>query len=362
MSYLAITLYCLNRLSHSMTGSVIRCAMPVVSGPQPWLGRYIVKGLHVRSTGKSTIRGGGLRKAAALAVGLPLLLTSMAMTPATAAPANQDKQAATTSPAAAHFEDGRYIVVLAGAAAAAYEGDVPGLAATKPQKGRKLDSGSPNYKAYDAHLRKQQRDVAAAQGVTPGKQYTAALNGFRAELTARQATALSKDNRVLVVAPDVENAPDYTTTDFLKLTGPDGVWAKQFGGEANAGKGVVVGVIDTGYAPDNPFLQGEPVQPLQGPAQVGVPYRTADGRIAMLKADGTTFEGECQKGEGTGASFDGTLCNSKVIGARYFADSFLQYVAPENRAPEELISPVDVGSHGTHTATTAAGIANVEQL
>ena len=285
----------------------------------------------------------------------------MAITPATAVPANQDRQTATQS-GAPQFNDGRYIVVLAGAAAAAYEGETPGLAATKPQKGRKLDAGSSNYNAYDAHLRKQQRDVAAAQGVTPAKQYTAALNGFSAELTAAQASALSKDNRVLVVAPDVENAPDYTTTDFLKLTGPDGVWAKQFGGEANAGKGVVVGVIDSGYAPDNPFLQGEPVQPLQGQAQVGVPYRTADGKIAMLKADGTTFTGECQKGEGSGAAFDGSLCNSKVIGARYFADSFLQYVAPENRAPQELISPVDVGSHGTHTATTAAGNANVDQV
>ncbi|MDF2051538.1 S8 family serine peptidase, partial [Arthrobacter sp. Cr_A7] len=316
----------------------------------------------MRSTGKSPVRGGGFRKAASLAVGLPLLLTSMAISPATAVPASQDRQSATTQSGAPQFNDGRYIVVLAGAAAAAYEGETPGLGATKPQKGRKLDAGSPNYNAYDAHLRKQQRDVAAAQGVTPARQYTAALNGFSAELTAAQASALSKDNRVLAVAPDVENAPDYTTTDFLKLTGPDGIWAKQFGGEANAGKGVVVGVIDSGYAPDNPFLQGEPVQPLQGQAQVSVPYRTAEGKIAMLKADGTTFTGECQKGEGSGAAFDGSLCNSKVIGARYFADSFRQYVAPENRAPQELISPVDVGSHGTHTATTAAGNANVDQV
>ncbi|HET7782665.1 MAG TPA: S8 family serine peptidase [Arthrobacter sp.] len=316
----------------------------------------------MRSTGKSPIRGGGFRKAAALAVGLPLLLTSMAISPATAAPAGLDQAVAAKETAPAEFKDGRYIVVLAEAAAAAYEGGTPGLGATKPDNGRKLDSGSASYRAYDAHLRKQQREVAASQGVTPGKQYTAALNGFTAELTAAQAMELSKDERVMVVAPDVENAPDYTTTDFLKLTGPDGVWAKQFGGEANAGKGVVVGVIDSGYAPDNPFLQGEPVQPLSGPAQVGVPYRTAEGRIAMLKADGTTFEGECQKGQGTGASFDGSLCNSKVVGARYFADSFLQYVAPQNRAPEELISPVDVGSHGTHTATTAAGNANVEQV
>jgi hypothetical protein len=263
----------------------------------------------------------------------------MAITPATAAPASQDRQTETTQSGAPHFNDGRYIVVLAGAAAAAYEGETPGLAATKPQKGRKLDAGSSNYSAYDAHLRKQQRDVAAAQGVTPAKQYTAALNGFSAELTAAQASALSKDNRVLAVAPDVENTPDYTTTDFLKLAGPDGVWAKQFGGEANAGKGVVVGVIDSGYAPDNPFLQGEQVQTLHGEAQVGVPYRTADGKIAMLKADGTTFTGECQKGEGTGAAFDGSQCNSKVIGARYFADSFLQYVAPENLRRKNSFHP-----------------------
>lgn len=308
------------------------------------------------------MRGGGFRKAAALAVGLPLLLTSMTISPATAAPAGLDQAVAAMETAPAEFKDGRYIVVLAEAAAAAYEGGTPGLGATKPDNGRKLDAGSASYRAYDAHLRRQQREVAASQGVTPGKQYTAALNGFTAELTAAQAMELSKDERVMVVAPDAENAPDYTTTDFLKLTGPDGVWAKQFGGEANAGKGMVVGVIDSGYAPDNPFLQGEPVQPLSGPAQVGVPYRTAEGRIAMLKADGTTFEGECQKGQGTGAAFDGSLCNSKVVGARYFADSFLQYVAPQNRAPEELISPVDVGSHGTHTATTAAGNANVEQV
>jgi subtilisin family serine protease len=286
----------------------------------------------------------------------------MAMSPATAAPAGLNTATTAQKSAASDFKDGRYIVVLAAKAAAAYEGETPGLLATKPQNGRKLDEDSPNYKAYDANLRKTQRDVASQQGVTPSKQFTAALNGFTAELTATQAGELSKDARVLAVEPDVQNAPDYTTTDFLKLTGEEGAWATRFGGEENAGKGVVVGVIDSGYAPDNPFLQGEPVQPLSGPAQMGVPYRTPEGRIAMLKADGTTFEGECQKGVGTGAGFDGTLCNSKVVSARYFADSFLQVVKPENRAPQELISPVDVGSHGTHTATTAAGNANVEQV
>ncbi|MGZ4661415.1 MAG: S8 family serine peptidase, partial [Arthrobacter sp.] len=324
----------------------------------------------MKSKGICLVRGWGLRKKAALAVVLPLLLTSAAVGPATAATVAPPTAVQTKNMDPADYKDGRYIVVLAEAAAAAYEGGEAGFAGTKPQQGRKLDAGSADFTAYDAHLRQVQREVASKQGATPAKQFTAALNGFTAQLTARQAAGLAKDSRVLTVAPDVENAPDYTTTDFLKLTGKDGAWATQFGGQENAGKGVVVGVIDSGYAPDNPFLQGEAVKPLNaqgngkalGKAEVGVPYRAKDGNIAMLKADGTTFEGQCQKGIDSGAAFDGTLCNSKVISARYFADSFLQYVTPENRSSEELISPVDVGSHGTHTATTAAGNANVEQV
>ena len=101
------------------------------------------------------------------------------------------------------------------------------------------------------------------------------------------------------------------------------------------------------------------MQPLTGDPQVGVPYRTDDGNIAMLKANGETFSGACQKGVETGADFDGTACNSKVLSAHYFADDFLNYVAPGDRAPQEVLSPVDVASHGTHTGSTAAGNANV---
>jgi subtilisin family serine protease len=74
----------------------------------------------------------------------------------------------------------------------------------------------------------------------------------------------------------------------------------------------------------------------------------------MLKADGSTFLGECQVGE----DFDGSACNSKVLSARYFAEDFLAFGS--GRAPEERISPIDVDSHGTHTASTAAGNAGVD--
>lgn len=283
----------------------------------------------------------------------------MALSPATAAPAEPNTVATPKTVNPNDYPAGRYIVVLAGKPAATYDGGTPGLAATKPQNGRKLDAERPEVQRYQAHLEDQQDSVAGAENVQIKRKYTAAINGFSADLTAGQAVKLAKDPAVLMVAPDTENAPDYSTTDFLKLSGANGLWNTTFGGQENAGKGVVVGVIDSGYTPSNPFFAGDDVQPLTGDPQIGVPYRTADGKIAMLKSDGDTFVGECQKGQGSGATFDGKDCNSKVLSARYFADDFLKYVAPQNRAPEELISPVDVGSHGTHTASTAAGNANV---
>ncbi len=257
------------------------------------------------------------------------------------------------------YQAGRYIVVLAEKPAATYDGGTAGIPATKPEAGRKLDAERPEVQQYQAHLEAKQVEVARQENVQIKHTYAAAINGFSADLSADQAVKLAKDPGVLVVAPDTENAPDYSSTDFLKLSGPNGSWNTAFGGQANAGRGVVVGVIDSGYTPSNPFFAGDEVQPLAGEAQVGAPYRTDDGKIAMLKSDGDTFQGECQAGIDTGAAFDGTACNSKVLSARYFADDFVRAVPPEHRAPQELLSPVDVGSHGTHTASTAAGNANV---
>ncbi|CAI3791910.1 hypothetical protein NKCBBBOE_00413 [Pseudarthrobacter sp. MM222] len=297
-----------------------------------------------------------------MTLGLPVLLTSVAIAPATAAPF---QGASTTGVVQKNldpnsYRDGRYIVVLAEKPAATYDGGTPGLPATKPEPGKKLDADKAEVRKYGEHLEQKQAEVAAQQKVQMQRQFTAAVNGFSATLTADQAIKLAKDPGVLVVAPDTENAPDYSSSDFLKLSGSGGTWDTKFGGQDAAGKGVVVGVIDTGYTPSNPFFTGEQVQPLVGDPVVGVPYRTDDGKIAMLKSDGDTFIGECQKGVATGAAFDGSACNSKVLSAHYFADDFLKYVPSQGRAPQEVLSPVDVDSHGTHTASTAAGNANVE--
>ncbi|RJT80232.1 protease [Arthrobacter cheniae] len=305
-----------------------------------------------------------LRAATAIVLGLPLLLTSTAVAPAVfAAPAPVTAVTPQKAPVKAldpaQYPDGKYIVVLADKPLATYEGGVEGIAPTKPEKGAKLDADAENVKQYSAFLETKQQDIAAEGNVEIKRTYTAALNGFSADLSTDQAVELAKSDEVLLVAPDVENAPDYSSIDFLGLSGNKGTWKSQFGGEKNAGAGTVVGVIDTGYAPDNPFLSGSPVKPLPGnaPAKVGEPYLDAKGNIAMLKTDGTTFVGECQVGEG----FDGSLCNSKVLSARYFADAFIETVPEGDQAPQEVISPVDIDNHGTHTASTAAGNAGVTQ-
>ncbi|WP_231728496.1 S8 family serine peptidase [Arthrobacter sp. EPSL27] len=292
----------------------------------------------------------------ALTLGLPVLLSTVAISPATAAPGSTVAQVAQKNLDPGNYPDGRYIVLLAEKPAASYEGSTAGFPATKPAAGKKLDAGKAEVKKYRAHLEKKQADVAGQQNVQIQRQYSAAVNGFSAKLTSDQAVKLAKDPSVLAVSPDTENAPDYSSTDFLKLSGENGTWNTKFGGQDGAGKGVVVGVIDTGYTPSSPFFAGEEVKPLVGAPVVGEPYRTADGKIAMLKSDGDTFIGECQKGQ----DFDGSACNSKVLSAHYFADDFLDFVPPENRAPQELLSPVDVDSHGTHTGSTAVGNPNVE--
>ncbi|MHA7190089.1 S8 family serine peptidase [Arthrobacter sp. MDT2-16] len=305
-----------------------------------------------------------LRAATAIVLGLPLLVTSTAVAPAAfAAPAQgtsiTPQKAPTKELDPAQYPDGRYIVVLADKPVATYEGGVDGIAPTKPQKGEKLDAAAENVQQYSQFLETKQQEVAGEKNVDIKRTYTAALNGFAADLSTDQAVELAKSDDVLLVAPDVENAPDYSSIDFLGLNGNKGTWKSQFGGEKNAGAGTVVGVIDTGYAPDNPFFAGSPVKPLKGNAKpkVGEPYRDASGNIAMLKSDGSTFVGECQVGE----DFDGSLCNSKVLSAQYFADTFVASVPEADRAPQEVLSPVDIDNHGTHTASTAAGNAGVTQ-
>ncbi|WP_199701816.1 S8 family serine peptidase [Jiangella rhizosphaerae] len=282
-----------------------------------------------------------------LVVALASVVAAAAASTAVAGAAPSGELAA---PPPRHEADGSYVVVLTEPPAATYEGGVRGLAATAPADGERLRAGDRAVRDYRAHLGERQRELAAGVGAEPLYQYTVAVNGFAAELTAEQATQLAADPRVLAVVPDVPRAADTVASpEFLGLTGDDGVWAS-LGGTAEAGRGVVVGVIDTGIWPESASFAGPPLADAPT-GEVGAAYRTSATGTAVLKANGDTFTGECEPGEHWTAG----LCNGKLVSARYYDDGFVANVPSEHRDPNEHLSTRDGDGHGSHTASTAAG-------
>ena len=301
----------------------------------------------------------GLRALAAAVAGAGMVVAPVAGAPAMAAPADGPQVSSTNGVPTLtdKYEAGRYFVVLKEKPSVTYTGGVAGLEATA-SKGKGFDVNRPSVAKYEQHLSVAQEAVAKKAGVKAQMKFQRALNGFVADLTPAQAMALSKDDRVLGIAKDEQQAPDYSSTEFLGLPGADGTWNTTYGGPPQAGKGVVVGVIDSGIYPDQPFVSGDPVQPLSGEPQVGEPYKTEDGRTAMLKADGTTAYADCE----TGPDFPASSCNDKILGAYAFSEDFERFVPISKRDPNERISPLGVFSHGTHVATTIVGNDGVDQI
>lgn len=254
---------------------------------------------------------------------------------------------ADTTPATVPPAAGQYVVKLTGAPAAAYTGGIAGLPGTRPKTARHLDSAAEPVRDYRSHLVQEQTRIAASAGVQPIARYTVAFNGFAARLTAAQAVLLAHTAGVAAVVPDTRRK--LALFDTPNLLGLPAVWTG-LGGAGNAGKGVVVGVLDTGVWPENPMFAGDPVT-ASAPAGVGSTYRGPDGRIHVVKANGKEFVGTCQ----AGASFPASTCTSKLVGARFFDAGFLATVPADQLNEKEFLSARDGDSHGSHTSSTATG-------
>ncbi|WP_180536838.1 S8 family serine peptidase [Micrococcus luteus] len=296
------------------------------------------------------------RQALGITSALALVLAGAASASATTDPAGSaadDAIAAAPAPtpdpaqprtAPETFEDGGYIVLLAEQPVASYDGGTPGFAPTKPGKGKGRDNGfqpkSANAKAYSAHLKKNQDATLRRAGAgpdTPHTRYTTALNGFAGTFTAEEAAALAADPAVLAVVPDeIRPLDTVSSPDVLGLTGKKGLWAQVVGKKTpaqDAGRGVVVGIVDSGIRPEAPSFQDQ-----------GHPAAPAD------------WAGGCETGDEDAFSTDS--CNDKLIGAKYFVNGF----GTGRLAPVETLSPLDAGGHGTHTASTAAGNSGVSAV
>lgn len=219
---------------------------------------------------------------------------------------------------------GRYVVVLADQPETAYDGHIAGYPATRPARGGKFqnDASARHYRGYLES--RQNAALSKVGGAAKIYSYTSALNGFTANLTGAQVVGLRKQPGVVSVVLDKLLKPQTTSSPrFLGLSGRHGVWA-QHGGPAKAGRGIVIGDIDTGIWPENPSFAGSP-------------------RVPAVRG----FSGVCQPGE----RWDRSTCNSKIISARYFVEGF----GATNIARHEFLSPRDGAGHGSHTASTAAG-------
>lgn len=247
-----------------------------------------------------------------------------------------------------------YIVQLAAEPAATYSGNVPGYTATQPVAGARFNARSPAALAYASYLDSQQLSVAAlVSGAPIVARYNTVYNGFAARLTAAEVQALRASPLVIAVHPDEERKLDtISTSTFLGLTAPGGVWSQTVAGVAVKGEDVIIGVVDGGVWPESPSYADR----VSGSVPV-----FSGGSLAYGPPPAGWF-GTCQAAEGFTPALH---CNNKLIGAQYFNAGFTAGRPASGEGSKhwtEFYSPRDSvggatghGGHGSHTSSTAGG-------
>jgi hypothetical protein len=271
----------------------------------------------------------------ALTASAVLVASMMISIPLLAKAAAVDVATLTKSP------NGIYIVQMIGDPVVAYKGDVKGLKATKPPRGKKIDPNSPAVVRYVDYLAgKHDAALARVGGGQKVYDYYYSLNGFAARLSLDQAKALATDANVSAVAPDQVRTMDTATTpDFLGLTDPGGLW-DQLGGVGSAGEDIIIGIIDSGIWPESASFSDR--TGYNGNGRKG-------GKLSYQQIPG--WHGKCVPGE----AFPASKCNQKLIGAQYFNEGYGGDAGIAADRPWEFTSPRDYNGHGSHTASTAGG-------
>ena len=171
-------------------------------------------------------------------------------------------------------------------------------------------------------LARQDAVLAAIGAGEPTYRWTTALNGFAAPLTDPQLSLLDDQPGIAAIETD-------TVRPLAGRTSMAAVRAAATSPRLRGGAGVVVGVVDSGIAPESPAFADVP----------------------GLGPDPRDFAGACAGGEGWSAHD----CTRKLVGARWFVDGF----GAERIRSSESLSALDVLGHGTQVASVAAGNAGV---
>ncbi|CAA0841641.1 subtilase family protein [Striga hermonthica] len=162
--------------------------------------------------------------------------------------------------------------------------------------------------------------------------YKRSINGFAAFLTQREASEISKREEVVSVFQSHPRKYALHTTRSWEFSGlPEATNSSKDKNsllyKSGYGKGVIVGMLDTGIWPESESFNDEGMD--------DVPQQ---------------WNGTCQTGE----AFNTSQCNKKIIGARYYLKGYEAHLGPLNKS-FDVKSPRDMNGHGTHTASTAAG-------
>ncbi|KAL1564770.1 subtilisin-like protease SBT3 [Salvia divinorum] len=149
--------------------------------------------------------------------------------------------------------------------------------------------------------------------------YDHAFHGFSAVMSTDELQALKRSEGF--VSASVSKAVTLDTThsvNFLGLSTATGIWPA-----SHYGKDVIIGIIDSGIWPESPSFND-------------------DGMTEIPPG----WKGICQQGP----DFNSSLCNKKLIGARFFD------AAARAEDPDRFFTSArDTDGHGTHVASIAAG-------
>ena len=232
-----------------------------------------------------------------------------------------------------------YIVQMIDFPVSSYTGAVPGFAATKPNRGEKINPNNPNVIGYAGYLDARHNEALARVGGRKVYDYRYSYNGFAAELTEGQAQALRSVPGVLAVTKNEMVTMDTSSTPtFLGLDAPGGLWS-QLGGVGSAGEDVIIGIVDSGIWPESASFSD----------RTGTNPKGRPGKLSYRHIPG--WHGHCIEGE----AFPDDSCGQKLIGARYYNEAWGGDEALEAERPWEFMSPRDYNGHGTHTSSTAGG-------